>query len=163
MQDWRSNLFSKICKKTKLKFYFGIGLCEKNFSDGGWSDYSQWSTCTLTCGGGTQSRTRLCNNPTPTGDGKTCNGPSSQTQICNNITCPIGKYYNLSISFNDYLRWLVKTKVNSILYGAHYFVFGNQNKWFFLPEDWITQKTGSKCKQMYFFLKWNTFTFMYLG
>jgi hypothetical protein len=49
--------------------------------DGGWS---AWSSCSATCGGGTQTRT--CTNPAPKNGGAQCSGPSSQacnTQACN--------------------------------------------------------------------------------
>ena len=49
--------------------------------NGGWSD---WSTCSVTCGGGTQ--TRACNNPTPANGGAGCTGATSQT--CNTQACP---------------------------------------------------------------------------
>ena len=53
--------------------------------DGGWS---AWSPCSLTCGSGTQTRT--CDNPSPSGNGAPCSGPSSQTcntQSCGRIKC----------------------------------------------------------------------------
>ena len=52
------------------------------FVDGGWS---AWSTCSATCGGGTQTRT--CTNPAPSGGGADCVGPSSQS--CNTQACPV--------------------------------------------------------------------------
>ena len=48
--------------------------------DGGWSD---WGTCSATCGGGTQTRT--CTNPTPANGGANCVGDSSQS--CNTQSC----------------------------------------------------------------------------
>jgi len=51
-------------------------------TDGGWS---QWGTCSLSCGGGTQ--TRLCNNPLPMYGGDDCVGESIQE--CNTQVCPI--------------------------------------------------------------------------
>ena len=48
--------------------------------DGGWSD---WSSCSELCGGGTQ--TRICNNPSPANGGADCSGPSSQD--CNQQAC----------------------------------------------------------------------------
>ena len=50
--------------------------------NGGWT---AWSTCSLSCGGGTQTRT--CTNPAPSGGGATCVGPSSQP--CNQQACGI--------------------------------------------------------------------------
>ena len=48
--------------------------------DGGWSS---WNSCSLSCGGGTQTRT--CTNPAPSGGGAPCSGPSSQS--CNTHSC----------------------------------------------------------------------------
>ncbi|XP_061186916.1 coadhesin-like [Saccostrea echinata] len=64
--------------------------------DGGWSaygDFSEWGTCTVSCGGGMQERsqTRTCTNPAPQYGGKTCEGESINTeeQECNTHHCPI--------------------------------------------------------------------------
>lgn len=59
------------------------GLCGiPTIVNGGWSG---WSSCSLSCGGGTQSRT--CTNPSPSGGGANCVGASSQA--CNTHVCPI--------------------------------------------------------------------------
>jgi len=69
----------------------------QNFSsfilDGGWTDWTAWTTCTKTCGNGTQTHTRNCTNPRPSGGGLTCVGFSRETQICNTDPCPIGEYF----------------------------------------------------------------------
>lgn len=49
--------------------------------NGGWSG---WSACSVTCGGGTQ--TRSCTNPAPSCGGNGCSGSSSQG--CNTQACP---------------------------------------------------------------------------
>ena len=57
---------------------------------GKWSSWGAYSTCTQTCGGGTQFRTRSCTNPTPAYDGYACDvDGSSDTDliICNPSTC----------------------------------------------------------------------------
>lgn len=49
--------------------------------DGGWTD---WSDCSETCGGGTQ--TRSCTNPKPANGGAQCKGADSRA--CNTDPCP---------------------------------------------------------------------------
>ncbi|XP_058943143.2 probable endochitinase [Pocillopora verrucosa] len=56
--------------------------------DGGWSDWSVWGPCTVTCGGGTQARNRSCTNPPPSNGGKKCTGPDTETQQCQTMICP---------------------------------------------------------------------------
>ncbi|MDP2692980.1 MAG: hypothetical protein Q8O88_05065 [bacterium] len=55
--------------------------------NGGWSSWSSWGSCSLTCGGGTQTRIRTCTNPTPTNGGTTCSGSASESQSCNTQAC----------------------------------------------------------------------------
>ncbi|XP_078382401.1 uncharacterized protein LOC144665100 [Oculina patagonica] len=50
--------------------------------DGGYSDWSPWSNCSVTCGNGTQQRIRSCTNPPPAYSGKQCGGLSQQTRKC---------------------------------------------------------------------------------
>ena len=58
--------------------------------DGAWSNWSDWGNCSLSCGGGIQSRSRTCSNPAPSGSGADCVGINSDTQSCNTQTCPSG-------------------------------------------------------------------------
>ena len=66
--------------------------------DGGYGAWSDYGECSVTCGGGQQSRERKCNNPEPLFGGKTCEqqelGPGSETKICNDEACP-GKFPSL--------------------------------------------------------------------
>ncbi|XP_057291700.1 hemicentin-1-like [Hydractinia symbiolongicarpus] len=55
--------------------------------DGGFGDWSSYSSCSKTCGGGVQTRTRECNNPTPLGSGKDCAGAREETRGCANDFC----------------------------------------------------------------------------
>lgn len=58
--------------------------------DGGYSTFSNFSDCTVTCGGGTQIRTRTCTNPPPRHGGNDCSedGPDFETRKCNTQLCP---------------------------------------------------------------------------
>ncbi|ESO90279.1 hypothetical protein LOTGIDRAFT_123434 [Lottia gigantea] len=55
--------------------------------DGNWGEWSDYSNCSTTCGGGTQNRTRLCDNPEPSNGGSTCSPPGSETRSCNPVSC----------------------------------------------------------------------------
>uniref|UniRef100_A0A7N8XLD8 Thrombospondin 1b n=1 Tax=Mastacembelus armatus TaxID=205130 RepID=A0A7N8XLD8_9TELE len=57
--------------------------------NGNWGPWSPWDTCSLTCGGGAQTRKRLCNDPAPQYGGKDCLGDAKDTQMCNKKACPI--------------------------------------------------------------------------
>ena len=53
---------------------------------GEWSNVA-WSTCSVTCDAGTQTRTRTCTNPSPQNGGNPCAGDATETQACNNNPC----------------------------------------------------------------------------
>ena len=55
--------------------------------NGGWSTWSQWTPCSVSCGKGLQRRHRTCSNPTPLGGGLDCEGEEIQRSVCNSI-CP---------------------------------------------------------------------------
>ncbi|XP_062579319.1 coadhesin-like [Saccostrea cucullata] len=57
--------------------------------DGKWANWGNWGTCTVTCGGGSQSRSRTCTNPAPQYNGKACPNSATSTQSCNTHPCPI--------------------------------------------------------------------------
>ena len=59
--------------------------------NGGWGDWSEWKACPVSCGGGYQNRTRLCDSPLPQFEGKDCTADGStryEIQKCNEIPCP---------------------------------------------------------------------------
>ena len=55
---------------------------------GGFSQWNEWTTCTKGCGGGTQSRHRHCDQPTPKHGGKSCDGDLVESRKCNIDACP---------------------------------------------------------------------------
>ncbi|CAC5418366.1 Adhesion G protein-coupled receptor B2,Coadhesin,Thrombospondin-1,Adhesion G protein-coupled receptor B1,Mucin-like protein,Hemicentin-1,Adhesion G protein-coupled receptor B3,Thrombospondin-2 [Mytilus coruscus] len=57
--------------------------------DGNWSHWSKWQLCSVSCGGGNQTRNRTCNNPEPQLGGEYCDGNDSEDIACNKMACPI--------------------------------------------------------------------------
>lgn len=58
---------------------------------GGWAAWSEWSRCSVTCGGGLISRQRECSSPVPQNGGKPCAGEAADYETCNKQPCPVGK------------------------------------------------------------------------
>ncbi|XP_022795633.1 uncharacterized protein LOC111334203 [Stylophora pistillata] len=58
--------------------------------DGGYGNWSNFSSCSRSCGGGESVRSRQCNNPAPKHEGKDCSifGPSRESRACNANLCP---------------------------------------------------------------------------
>ncbi|XP_052780000.1 coadhesin-like isoform X2 [Mya arenaria] len=52
---------------------------------GGWGDWSVWSECSRTCGGGSQYR--RCDNPHPANGGVSCEDDFLQREDCNTHAC----------------------------------------------------------------------------
>lgn len=67
------------CQNTR-KIFFPV--------DGGWNDWTPWTSCPVTCGGGTMNRSRSCTNPSPQNGGANCSGDADDTDICNTNSCP---------------------------------------------------------------------------
>ena len=62
---------------------------------GGFSEWGEWSPCTLSCGSGTKETARTCTNPEPEHGGDNCTGEFSQTVDCNTQSCPGRSVYEL--------------------------------------------------------------------
>ena len=65
--------------------------------DGGFDLWSAWTTCSQTCGTGTQSRNRTCTNPIPANQGQNCSGEYDQAKSCKLTSCPGNSLFSLLI------------------------------------------------------------------
>ena len=61
--------------------------------DGRFTNWGNFSPCSVTCGGGSQTRSRSCTSPPPSNGGQDCVGARTQTESCNSDACP-GTYHN---------------------------------------------------------------------
>ncbi|XP_065072088.1 uncharacterized protein LOC135696579 [Rhopilema esculentum] len=66
----------------------------------GWTSWSHWTTCSKTCGGGMQKKTRVC---TSLVDGvPKCPGTNIQKRVCNSQKCPEWPAFPRNFSFRDH-------------------------------------------------------------
>ncbi|XP_057298171.1 SCO-spondin-like isoform X3 [Hydractinia symbiolongicarpus] len=56
--------------------------------NGNWGSWSS-GVCSVSCGSGLRSRTRLCNNPAPANNGNNCVGSNTDVVPCNERLCPV--------------------------------------------------------------------------
>lgn len=63
--------------------------------DGGWTSWTIWANCSHSCGNGTHTRARSCENPFPIYGGKLCLGKSSEEKLCFQKECPGTSILNL--------------------------------------------------------------------
>ena len=56
-----------------------------------WGAWNAWETCSVTCGCGTQDRSRAKTQEAENG-GNECAGNATETQVCNSALCS-GKYF----------------------------------------------------------------------
>ncbi|XP_062524003.1 coadhesin-like isoform X2 [Corticium candelabrum] len=82
----------KVCEGSGL----GFVSCNEHSCEaplvvihGGFGSWSNWSSCSETCGGGQTLRTRLCSNPTPSTGGRPCEGNFLDVGVCNSISCSV--------------------------------------------------------------------------
>ncbi|KAM9364150.1 adhesion G protein-coupled receptor B3 [Pholidichthys leucotaenia] len=66
---------------------------------GVWEEWSPWSLCSFTCGRGHRTRTRVC--APPQHGGRACDGPETQTKLCNIALCPVDGQWQEWSSWSD--------------------------------------------------------------
>ena len=57
--------------------------------NGGWTQWSEWSGCSPSCGPAQKYRKRSCTNPRPAHGGRVCVGPETSVERCRNVPCPV--------------------------------------------------------------------------
>ncbi|XP_063708131.1 semaphorin-5A [Culicoides brevitarsis] len=73
---------------------------------GGWSDFSNWSACSQTCGIAVKTRRRTCMNPKPAHGGRVCVGPDREEIYCTNLPpCPIAKEQAVDGGWSSFGPW----------------------------------------------------------
>ena len=56
--------------------------------NGGYTEWSDWGSCSSTCGYGLQTRSRFCINPPPSNGGTPCVGEDQEERKCGQAECP---------------------------------------------------------------------------
>ena len=95
--------FKLVCLELKIVFLLKTELNERVFRfavDGGWSNWENYGPCSKTCGSGSRTRTRTCNDPAPAEGGKPYIGSGSETQACNVKVCP-GIYVHFKVLIKE--------------------------------------------------------------
>ncbi|XP_053376486.1 uncharacterized protein LOC123534263 [Mercenaria mercenaria] len=84
--DSALNLCSDIPKAKRICRKY-CNLC--NVTDGKWCSWGPWNSCDVTCGNGTQIRTRQCACPKPQNGGNDCVGDFENSKTCSLDRCPV--------------------------------------------------------------------------
>lgn len=92
---------SFVTVKNTFDTTFFLFLCFSTVP-GNWSSWGDWSPCSKTCGNGTITRTRTCDNPAPAYGGTDCVGAANMTKDCLDQLCP-GQLasFDLSLQLKD--------------------------------------------------------------
>ena len=62
---------------------------------GEWSMWSQWTSCSQSCGKSVKLRMRQCDNPAPLYGGEKCNGDAVEKMKCDVPACPVNGHWSL--------------------------------------------------------------------
>jgi len=73
--------------------------------NGNWGSWSGYGPCSKTCDCGVMKRSRVCNNPAPSGGGASCVGEATQAEPCNKgKPCPINGGWSMWSTFTGCSR-----------------------------------------------------------
>ncbi|KAJ8312553.1 hypothetical protein KUTeg_009926 [Tegillarca granosa] len=77
-------------------------LVERCPINGNWNSWTEWGLCSVSCGNGTMTRSRTCNNPPPLFGGTPCSGDGVQTKGCNSTgPCPVNANWSSWSAWTD--------------------------------------------------------------
>ncbi|XP_075068934.1 A disintegrin and metalloproteinase with thrombospondin motifs 16 [Mixophyes fleayi] len=122
-------------------------------TNGQWSDWSAWSPCSRTCGGGVSYKERQCNNPRPLHGGKFCEGSSRSFKLCSTQKCPKNSIdfraqqcaeYNSKPFRGWYYNWKPYTRVEEQDYCKLYCIAEGFDFFFSLSNK---VKDGTRCSE----------------
>nr|XP_032660277.1 adhesion G protein-coupled receptor B1 isoform X5 [Chelonoidis abingdonii] len=97
---------------------------------GGWNPWSTWGDCTRDCGGGLQTRTRIC-RPIPD-EGLICEGVLEEGRLCNRKACNTNGRYNSrsqSLRSTDNRKREDADELQQYGYPAPQIVHGTWDEW----------------------------------
>uniref|UniRef100_UPI00398F1070 A disintegrin and metalloproteinase with thrombospondin motifs 13 n=1 Tax=Pristiophorus japonicus TaxID=55135 RepID=UPI00398F1070 len=68
---------------------------------GAWSNWTAYSSCSRSCGGGVTRRHRHCNNPRPAFGGRKCEGADMEAKMCNVQPCQGSQFDFMTTQCSD--------------------------------------------------------------
>lgn len=80
--------------------------------NGGWSVWSIWSQCSVTCDNGTRLRQRTCTSPAPNHGGELCHGIHQMNQTCINEACSESKLVMCLSAFSYSINIIRRLRVD---------------------------------------------------
>ncbi|XP_029032306.1 coadhesin-like [Osmia bicornis bicornis] len=100
----------------EIKFISSLKLCMFSSVNGIWSSWTVWTACTSSCGIGTQLRNRMCNNPSPSGNGTSCSGSASEVRQCFSKPCSVRSHEVAYFTEKSSLLYNVNGKHSRLLH-----------------------------------------------
>ena len=73
--------------------------------NGGWGDWASLTECSQSCGGGSQTFQRECDNAIPAYGGNTCVRNKQETRTCNTKDCPGICFYISMGTRSSFISW----------------------------------------------------------